>query len=78
MYFLLKTGIFHCYVSLPEGNSPLNRRRREQILLGKRWALDSPQLSARQGLAKKLFEADRYRCPSGCMERLVLGCPAGS
>ena len=22
MYFLLKMGIFHCYVSLPEGNQP--------------------------------------------------------
>ena len=23
MYFLLKMGIFHCYVSLPEGNNSL-------------------------------------------------------
>ena len=30
------------YVSLPEGNSPLNRRRREQILLGK-MSLRSPR-----------------------------------
>ena len=24
MYFLLRMGIFHCYVSLPEGKTPFN------------------------------------------------------
>ena len=37
MYFLLKTGIFHSYVSLPEGNDELHTVRKEA--LGERfWA----------------------------------------
>ena len=35
MYFLLKMGIFHCYVSLPEGTSsePFVQEIAERILL---------------------------------------------
>ena len=56
MYFLFAMGIFHCYVSLPEGTSPQIRMTNIDLQLKQSWKFPS---SLRHVIDEVRFQADR-------------------
>ena len=58
MYFLLKMGIFHCYVSLPEGKVPGDHGRLNEASFH---ALDSIHMGQRFFLMTLTDIADSFK-----------------